>query len=137
MNSLDKLKKITEEKKKKEEENISIYQKLITMRKEVENLMDSRTNYLNSTKSITSKNNLKTSFGKYINSDKKNNKLELNDCSMIVNNTINNTLNNINDNSGLIEEKDLQEEEDDYGYNDNFEAIIEEDDSSDNKTEIR
>ena len=141
LGTIDKLKKINEEKKQKEQENINIYHKLISMRKEVESLMEVKHNNLNSTTSTTSKQ-IKSHFGKFnlnnsmLNISKINNcKNENNDCSMIVNNTHN----NLNDNSGLIEEKDLQYEYDENLEEENNEIIMdeEEDEDSDNKTDVR
>lgn len=85
INSLNKLKILHDEKSKKEQENITLYQSLISMRKEVESLLaaskhpDSTTSQMSKYKRQHSTMNNQT--GGTI-------KYELTDCSMLVNNEI-------------------------------------------------
>lgn len=102
VNSLNKLKILHDEKSKKEQENINLYQKLIAMRKEVESLLipskvpDSTTSQMSKYKKLSS--------SKYNNNSIK---YELTECSMIAQN--NNISEEDENGENTIMEEELQE----------------------------
>lgn len=136
INSLNKLKSTTEEKNKKEKENISMFNKLTEMRNKVESLMEKKKNNLSSTKSNNCKFNLKKNFDNNLYTTSKENDLNNNL-------EINNTITNINDHSGYLNENEIQEDNSYCNRESNNIYVFDDDDddnedvNSQNKTEKR